>query len=137
MAVTSLPEPYRIKSIEPVRLPSRAERHAVIEQAGYNLFGVPSEAVYIDLLTDSGTSAMSDSQWAAMMMGDESYAGARSFFRFESAVQSIFGFPHVIPTHQGTDGRVVAVLDRGCADHACTSGAVSVLAHRGKRRRCR
>jgi tyrosine phenol-lyase len=94
-------EPYRIKVVEPIRRTSRAEREKALRAAGFNVFGIPAEKVFIDLLTDSGTSAMSDNQWAGLMVGDESYAGAKSFFRFESAVRRIFGFPHVIPAHQG------------------------------------
>ena len=101
MPIHTIIEPFRIKSVEPIRNTTRAERQKLIEDAGYNLFLVPSEAILIDLLTDSGTSAMSTEQWAAMMRGDESYAGSPSFTRFRNSVQAIFGFRHVIPTHQG------------------------------------
>jgi len=101
MPIHTIIEPFRIKSVEPIRRTTRAERQKLIEDAGYNLFLVPSEAILIDLLTDSGTSAMSTEQWAAMMRGDESYAGSPSFTRFRNSVQAIFGFRHVIPTHQG------------------------------------
>jgi tyrosine phenol-lyase len=94
-------EPYRIKSVEPLGWTSRDERAAALEAAGYNLFRVPSEAVLIDLLTDSGTGSMSAQQWSAMMCGDEAYAGSQSFYRLEAAVREVTGFEHVLPTHQG------------------------------------
>lgn len=94
-------EPFKIKSVEPIRMTDRAERQAILAAAGYNLFTIKAEDVLIDYLTDSGTSSMSSEQWAAMMRGDESYAGSRSFFRFEEQVKRITGFGNVIPTHQG------------------------------------
>ncbi len=94
-------EPFRIKSVEPIAMSSVEQRERWLAEAGYNLFKLPADRVLIDLLTDSGTSAMSAAQWSAVMAGDESYAGARSWFRFEEAVHEVFGFPFVIPTHQG------------------------------------
>ena len=94
-------EPFRIHTVQAIDLPDEAARAAALERSGYNLFGLHADEVIIDLLTDSGTGAMSSEQWAGMMRGDESYAGSRSFYRFESVVKGITGLAHVIPTHQG------------------------------------
>ncbi|MCH8275740.1 MAG: tryptophanase [Armatimonadetes bacterium] len=94
-------EPFRIKVVEPIRFTSREERERILREAHYNPFLIRAEDILIDLLTDSGTSAMSAEQWGAMMVGDESYAGSRSFFRFEEKVQEITGLKHIIPVHQG------------------------------------
>jgi tryptophanase len=98
---TTIIEPFRIHSVEPLRMTTRAERTEAIEAAGFNVFALHSRDVLIDLLTDSGTGAMSRDQWAAIQHGDESYAGSPSWFRFEAAVKDLFPFTHVIPTHQG------------------------------------
>ena len=94
-------EPYKIKTVEPLQFTSREEREKIIAEAGFNLFGVTAESVLIDLLTDSGTSAMSARQWADLTDGDEAYAGSRSFIRFEKTVRELTGYKHIIPTHQG------------------------------------
>src|SRR6476619_5667924 len=94
-------EPFRIHSVEPIRITTAEERRAAIRAAGYNLFALHADDVLIDLLTDSGTGAMSRDQWAAIQRGDESYAGSPSWFAFLDSVQALFPFRHVIPTHQG------------------------------------
>jgi tyrosine phenol-lyase len=110
------PEPWRVKVVEPIRRIDRTAREERLRRAGYNVFGLAAEDIYIDLLTDSGTSAMSDAQWAGLMRGDESYAGGRNYYHFEETIRSIFGLPHVIPTHQGRVAENLlfsTVLERG------------------------
>ncbi|HSF40133.1 MAG TPA: tryptophanase [Thermoanaerobaculia bacterium] len=94
-------EPFRIKTVEPLRMTTREEREGILARADWNLFRIPADDILIDLLTDSGTGAMSAEQWAAVMRGDESYAGSRSWFRFEARVRELTGFRHIVPTHQG------------------------------------
>src|SRR5438876_484851 len=94
-------EPFKVKVVEPIKITTKAQRELRLNQVGFNLFLLKAEDVIIDLLTDSGTAAMSAAQWSALMRGDESYAGSASFYRFEATVRDIFGFRQVIPMHQG------------------------------------
>ncbi len=94
-------EPFKIKVVEPIQTTTREERARLIANAGLNVFALPAEKIYIDLLTDSGTAAMSDNQWAGIMLGDEAYAGSRNYYHFEETIKNIFGYKNVIPTHQG------------------------------------
>jgi len=101
MAIKYVAEPFRIKMVEPIKMLTREERIEKIKEAKYNLFNLKGEDVYIDLLTDSGTNAMSDKQWSGMMVGDEAYAGGRSYFKLVEAGQDIFGYKYIQPVHQG------------------------------------
>ena len=109
----NLPPPFKIKMVESISLVSREEREAELEKARYNVFQIPSRCVYIDLLTDSGTGAMSDRQWSAMFLGDESYAGARSFENLQKTVRDILGHDCVIPTPPGPGGGERLFFQRG------------------------
>src|SRR5271168_2370965 len=94
-------EPFRVKMVEPIKLTTEPQRDAILRTAHFNPFLIPAEDVLIDLLTDSGTAAMSSEQWAGMLRGDESYAGARSWYRFQAVLKDLTGMPHILPTHQG------------------------------------
>jgi len=124
MSTKTIIEPFRIKSVEPIHWTSRAQRESLLRAAHYNLFLLHADDVLIDLLTDSGTGAMSTHQWAAIMEGDESYAGSKSFDRFKDSVQDITGYRHVIPTHQGRAAERILFNvmckkgDRGAQQHA-------------------
>ncbi|MBK5286514.1 MAG: tyrosine phenol-lyase, partial [Bacteroidia bacterium] len=104
MEFKTIIEPFKIKSVEPISLTTEAQREVFLKEAHYNPFLLKSEQVIIDLLTDSGTSAMSANQWSALMQGDESYAGAKSWERFEKVVHDLTGMPYILPTHQGRAG---------------------------------
>jgi tryptophanase len=111
-------EPFKIKVVEPIRLTTREERQAILRQARYNMFAIRAKDILIDLLTDSGTAAMSSEQWAAMMRGDNAYAGSSSFYRFEGAVKDLTGYTHIIPTHQGR------AAERILFSTACAKGQI-------------
>jgi tryptophanase len=114
-------EPFKIKMVEPIRFTTREERLSILEKAYYNPFLIHAEDILIDLLTDSGTSAMSAAQWGAMMVADESYAGSRSFFKFEKVVRELTGFKHIIPTHQGRAAERILFEILGGAGRTVTS----------------
>lgn len=118
-----MPEPYRIKVVEPITLLPQDQREKILEEANYNLFQIPAGSVFVDLLTDSGTGAMSSAQWAAIMEGDESYAGSRSFYELRDTIEELFGFPYVLPAHQGRGAERVFFATEVRKGHVIPSNA--------------
>lgn len=118
-------EPFRIKMVEPLKMTTPEQRDDILKAAHFNPFLIPAEDVLIDLLTDSGTSAMSAEQWAGMLRGDESYAGARSWFRFEETMKEVTGMPHILPTHQGRASERI-LFELLCAQNPAKSGKLTV-----------
>src|ERR1700757_2014335 len=114
-------EPFKIKMVEPIKLTTREDRELALGRAHYNVFQIPAEEVIIDLLTDSGTAAMSSEQWAGMLRGDESYAGARSWYRFEKVLRDLTGMNHILPTHQGRASERMLFELAGGADRVIPS----------------
>jgi tryptophanase len=125
----SAPEPYRIKVVEPLKLTTRSQREEIIRKAHYNIFSIPAENVFVDLMTDSGTSAMSHYQWAGMMTGDESYAGCRNWFHLEETIKDITGFKYVVPTHQGRPAENLLTMIHICPDKAALSNMLFDTTH--------
>ena len=138
MAIKYVPEPFKIKMVEPIKMTTREEREECLKEAHYNLFGLKAEDVYIDLLSDSGTNAMSQDQWSALMVGDEAYSGAKSYYKLVEKAKEIFGYDYIQPVHQGRPAEsflLYSIVEKGktCISNMFFPSTRSHVEHAGGR----